>query len=109
MDSMRKDLTYEDIHRKIVVVENDADLGLDPPTSNRKKDIFSKLKDHVTESTVGAMEGGEIFNVIEYWRASVLYRIPDSILGFLKTKFSNRSLVIANAVDQLLKLVSDGL
>ena len=54
-------------------------------------------------STIEAMEGGNIPNVVKYWRANVFYRIVDSILGFLKTRFSIESHIITGAVNHFLK------
>lgn len=105
---MRTDQTYEKIHEKISEFANQVDVSLDPPSSKRKKNLPSKLKDYVADSTVGAKEGINTPNVVDYWRAHVFYRILHSLVGFLKSRFSEESLRIAAAIDKFFTLDYEG-
>lgn len=104
LEAMRSDDSYTHIHGKISDFAAQVDVSLDPPSSKRKKQLPVKLKDYVADSTVGATEGVDSPNVVEYWRVNVFYRIIDSVVGFLKSRFSEENLRIAAAIDRFFAL-----
>lgn len=45
---------------------------------------------------------------IEYWRVNVWYRVLDSVISGLKSRFFSKNLKIATAIDKFLSLDFDG-
>ncbi|CAG9822165.1 unnamed protein product [Phaedon cochleariae] len=66
LEAMRSDNNYEHIHGKISDFAAQVDVTLKSLSSKRKKKVLVKLKDFVTDSTVGAAEGADSPNVVEY-------------------------------------------